>query len=324
MGGLTVDVATFAANLAYDAIPGSIIGAVKNGLTDYAAVTVPGQSADVVDLMESFGEIDGPAAEANLFLLARRASARAAALLNGASGHAHDYDEVGLSFHPAHPSVALAPAIFAEPEALGRSGKDVLTAYVAGYEVWGEIGSRDAPPQHLKGWHPTGTSGAVAAAAACANLRRLDPVRTANALAIAASQASGIAGDFDTMTKPFHAGHAAQAGLTAARYAQAGMTASQEILEYKTGFQRAVSPGGDVDVDSPTRFHQRWFSLDHGIGVKLYPMCYGTHRLISRLTQYAIENDFSAPQIEHVRWHTGSSRALEDCADVRQYVWATV
>jgi aconitate decarboxylase len=310
MGGLTVDVATFAANLRYDTIPQSIIGAVKNGLTDYAAVTVLGKSSDVVELLASFEDIDGWDTEASLFFSRKRTSARTAALLNGASGHAHDYDDVGLSFHPAHPSVALAPAIFAEAEALRRSGRDVLTAYVAGYEVWGEIGSRDARPQHLKGWHPTGTFGAIAAAAACANLRRLDPVKTAHALGIAASQASGIVGNFGTMTKPFHAGHAAQSGLMAARYAQAGMTASPEILEYKNGFLRAVSPDGDVDVDRPARFHERWFSLDHGIGVKLYPMCYGTHRLISRLTQYAIDSDLHASQIEHVRWHTGPSRVV--------------
>jgi len=310
MGGLTADVAAFASSLTYEAIPPSIIGAVKNGLTDYAAVTVLGKSSDVVDLLASFEEIGGRESEASLFFSQQRASARAAALLNGASAHAHDYDDVGLSFHPAHPSVALAPAILAEAEALGRSGKDVLTAYVAGYEVWGEIGSRDARPQHLKGWHPTGTFGAVAAAAACANLRRLDPVRTAHALGIAASQASGIVGNFGTMTKPFHAGHAAQSGLMAARYAQAGMTASPEILEYKNGFLRAVSPDGDVDVTRPVRFHERWFSLDHAIGIKLYPMCYGSHRLISRLTQYAIETNLDASQIEHVRWHTGPSRVV--------------
>ena len=310
MSGLTIDVATFAASLTYDEIPSSIIGAVKNGLTDYAAVTVLGQSSEVVNLLGSFEEIDGRDTEASLFFAGRRASARAAALLNGASAHAHDYDDVGLRFHPAHPSVALAPAILAEAEALGRSGRDVLAAYVAGYEVWGEIGSRDARPQHLKGWHPTGTFGAIAAAAACANLRRLDPVQTAHAIGIAASQASGIVGNFGTMTKPFHAGHAAQAGLMAARYAQAGMTASPDILEYKNGFLRAVSPDGDVDVERPVRFHERWFSLDHAIGVKLYPMCYGSHRLISRLTQYAAETDLDAAQIDHVRWHTGPSRVV--------------
>ena len=88
-----------------------------------------------------------------------RAAAPQAALVNGAAAHALDYDDIGLSgIQPTHPSAVLVAAIFAEAEALGCSGRDMLTAYATGFEVWGEIASRDRKPYHVKGWHPTATS----------------------------------------------------------------------------------------------------------------------------------------------------------------------
>ena len=174
----------------------------------------------------------------------------------------------------------LVPAILAEAEVLGRSGQDMLVAYVAGYETWAELVRRDEPMYHQKGFHPTGIFGAVGAAAACAKLRRLDAGQSAIAIALGASQASGIMSNFGTMTKPFHAGKAAHSGIMAARLAEAGFTANTDALEHPQGFLSAVSPNNRADRSGDGRLGEDWAIIEHGLSIKKYPACYGTHRAI--------------------------------------------
>jgi 2-methylcitrate dehydratase PrpD len=197
-----------------------------------------------------------------------------AALVNATAGHALDYDDVAID---GHPSVVLVPAVLAEGERLGASGKDLIAAYVAGYETWGELASRDADKHHGKGWHPSAVFGAVAAAAAAARLARLDAERTAHALAAAASMAGGLTANFGSMMKPLQVARAAQSGLMAARLAAKGFTASPDALEHRGGFLNAFSPAGRVRTDGPVA---DWHILKSGLNIKRYPVCYGVHRSI--------------------------------------------
>ena len=309
MGQLTRAIGQFIADMNYESIPPAAIGAVKNALSDYAAVTILGRAEPVTRLISSF-ETLGAQGEASVLFSSVRTDGRAAALINGTSGHAHDYDDVGIAFHPAHPSVAIAPAIFAQAESMGASGRDLITAFVTAYEVWSELASRDEDPQHLKGWHPTGAFGTIAAAAGVAKLMTLDVDGCMRAVSIAASQAAGLVANFGTMTKPFHAGRASAAGLMSARYAQAGMTATPDIFDHSKGFLYAVSPRGKVDVERPAHFGKVWHIVDHGVSVKLYPMCYGTHRILGTLTRYATDQDLKADDIANVSFRTGPSRVV--------------
>ena len=130
-----------------------------------------------------------------------------------------------------------------------------------GYRHWrvdyagdrADLAGRDRDQHHEKGWHPTGIFGPIAAAAACASLRGLDPEKAAHALAMGASHSAGLVANFGTMTKPYHAGRAAHAGVMVARLAAAGFTASLDALEHPQGFLAAASPKGNVDRTSPTR-----------------------------------------------------------------------
>ena len=184
------------------------------------------------------------------------------------------------------------PALLAEAETLDASGRDMLVAFVAGYEVWAELGRRESGYHHGKGWHPTGIFGAIAAASACAHLRRLDPERTAQALALGASQSAGLMANFGTMTKPFHAGRSAHAGVMAARLAAAGFTASMDALEHPQGFLAAVSPEGNVDRDSPAEgLGDNWRITRTGLAVKKFPTCYCTHRAIDGMLDLVREHD---------------------------------
>ena len=160
------------------------------------------------------------------------------------------------------------PAVLAEGERLGASGRELIAAYVAGYETWGELASRDADKHHGKGWHPSAVFGAVAAAAAGARLAKLDAGRTAHALAAAASMAGGLTANFGSMMKPLQVARAAQSGLIAARLAAKGFTASPDALEHRSGFLNAFSPAGRVRTDDAIA---DWHILKNGLNIKRYP-----------------------------------------------------
>jgi 2-methylcitrate dehydratase PrpD len=208
-----------------------------------------------------------------------------------------DYDDVALR---GHPSTVLVPAILAEAEHLDASGADMITAYVAGYETWAELFRRDTGLLHQKGWHPTGLYGAVGAAAACAKLRKLDAAKSAMAIALGASQSAGLMANFGTMTKPFHAGKAAHAGIMAARLAEAGFTASTDALEHPQGFLHAISPTGTEDRDGDCKAGTEWAILSQGLGIKKYPTCYCTHRAIDGMLDLMAGNPVKADQVAAV------------------------
>lgn len=305
---LTRLIGEFAAGLRFEAIPPEAVAIVRNGVTDYAGVAILGRDTPVVALMKSMSSVSAAGGESRVCFSTDGAPAAEAALINGAAGHAFDYDDIGIGAHPAHPTVAMAPAILAEAEALDRPGSAIVAAYVAGYEVWGELARRDRP-HHTKGWHPTGVFGSVAAAAAVANLRGLDASRAAHAVAIAASQAGGLVANFGSMAKPFHAGRAAQAGVVSARLAEAGMTASADAIEHPLGFLNAVSPAGKADLDADPILGKSWWILQHGLGFKLYPMCYATHRALDGMLDLVGEHGFGPGDVAGVEVEISTSQA---------------
>src|SRR4051794_38886346 len=285
---LTKTLGRFVSELAFEKLPAEAIEVVKTGFTDTVAVMFAGRDEPVARIVrESLGS-RGHSKEARLLLGDETANAPDAALANAVAGHALDYDDVALG---GHPSVVLVPAVLAEAEALGRSGKEAIAAYVAGYETWAHLIEREKDPYHRKGWHPTAVLGPVAAAAAAANLRRLDPETATMALGIAASLAAGIVANFGTMTKPLQAGRAAQSGVTAARLAEAGLTAAADALEHSVGLMRALSPNGKVDVETALEPGRDWLITRRRLNVKKYPMCYGTHRAIDGMLDLVQQND---------------------------------
>jgi len=250
-----------------------------------------------VQILKKTLAIGGPG-EAALYFSSERGPAPEAAWINGTAAHALDYDDVALR---GHPSTVLVPAILAEGEALDASGRDMLRAYAAGYEVWGELVGRERGHHHLKGWHPTGIFGAIGAAAACASLRRLDAERATLAIALAASQSSGVMANFGTMTKPFHAGRAAHAGVIAARLAEAGFTASADALEHPQGFLNAVSPEGKVDREgAPRALGQDWRLASVGLSIKKFPACYCTHRSIDAVLDLVSRRPIDPSRVDRI------------------------
>ena len=294
--GLTADIGKFLAGLRYADIPAEAVPTVCRGFTDCVGVLIAGLPEPVTSIVaKSVGYPDPVNTIADFGPL--RISAPDMALIYGVAAHALDYDDTGLT---GHPSAALVPAILAEAQETGADGKAMIAAYVAGYEIWAEFAAREEDSLHQKGWHPSAVNGAIAAAAVSAVLRKLDAETAARAVGIAASMASGLVSNFGSMTKPFHLGHSARSGLTATRLAQAGMTAAPDAIEHDLGFLRAVSPHGHVDTKSPARFGELWRILKLGINVKLYPMCFGTHRILDAMIDVCKDNSVKPGDIAQV------------------------
>ena len=294
---LTAGLGRFVSGLRYKDIPRDAIPVIHSGFTDCVGVTIGGAHEPAPQLLRSMLAPTGN--EATLLFGEDRASAPEAAWINGTAAHAIDFDDVAMGMW-GHPSAVLAPAILAEAEAIGASGEDMIVAYAAGYETWADLVRRDLDLYTSKGWHPTGLFCAIGAAAACASLRKLDPEKAAIAIAIGASQSAGLASNWGTMTKPFHAGRAAHAGVIAARLAQIGFTAARDALEHQPGFLVAISPAGRIDVESPIEAGIDWKLLRNGLHIKKYPLCFATHRALDGIFDLLQANKVDADQVGRV------------------------
>jgi 2-methylcitrate dehydratase PrpD len=308
MPALTAELGRFASALALKDIPPEAQAVAKTGIADCFGVMIAGARDPVVALLDrEMAGSDGKA-QASLIPSLKKRNVEDAALVNGAAAHVLDYDDVTLD---GHPSAVLVPAIIAQGEVVGASGAELLTAYVVGYEVWVELLVREPVPLHQKGWHPTAVRGAVAAAAACAKLRRLSPEKTQTALGIAASMAGGLVANFGSLTKCFQVGRAAQSGILAARLAEAGLTASPDTLEHQSGFLAAYSPDGQAKLaETLDPQHKVWHLTRQGLNVKRYPICYATHRAIDAALDLTETHDLKPSDVDEIRVSTGEMQML--------------
>ncbi len=298
---LTQALGQFIADLSPNRIPEDAMRIARMGFIDCIGTMIVGRDEDCTRILK--GVLAPQKGQATLYFSGEPSIGPEAGWINGTAAHALDYDDVSLR---GHPSTVLVPAILAEAEVLGRTGQDMLVAYVAGYETWAELVRRDEPLYHQKGFHPTGIFGAVGAAAACAKLRRLDAGKTAIAIALGASQASGIMSNFGTMTKPFHAGKAAHSGIMAARLAEAGFTANTDALEHPQGFLSAVSPNNRADRSGDGKLGEDWAIVKHGLSIKKYPACYGTHRAIDAMLDLVGATPVKADEVKKILVHFSS------------------
>jgi 2-methylcitrate dehydratase PrpD len=303
---LTQQLGEFAATQRFERIPQQAIEIARTGFIDTIATMIAGAQDDAPQLLRK--ALSPAPGDATLYFTGERCTAPEAAWINGTAGHALDYDDVGCR---GHVSTVLVPAVLAEAETLNLSGRDMLAAYVAGYEAWAELSRRDPGHHHVKGWHPTGIFGAIGAGAACAALRRLDGPKATSALALSASQAGGIMANFGTMTKPFHAGRASHAGVVSARLAELGFTAAPDALEHPQGFLSAVSPDGKADRDGPCpRFGEEWHIVKSGLSIKKYPACYCTHRSLDAMLELLAKQPLKPADIARITVSISKTHSL--------------
>jgi 2-methylcitrate dehydratase PrpD len=270
---LTRALAGRAAGLGWDDLPAPVRELARQCVLDYLGCAVAGAGDPLVRLLLDEMAEAGGTAQASVVGHRVRLPALTAALVNGAAGHALDYDDVNLAM-PGHPSVAILPGLLALAELKGNSGREVVTAFVAGYETACHIGMALQPGHYALGFHSTATIGSFGAAAACARLLGLDAEATATALGIAGTQAAGLKSQFGTMCKPFHAGKASQNGLMAARLAARGFSSRADLLECDQGF--AATHGPDFSPEAALAAPENGFHLFANL-FKYHAACYMTH-----------------------------------------------
>jgi len=308
MLNITRQTANFVASLKSADLPDRCREAARIGIIDCVGVMIAGAAEQPVRIVSAMLATSTQNDGAPEIPSGRNLAASDAALVNGVAAHVLDYDDVALA---GHPSAVLVPAILAEGWSIDASGADAVTAYVAGYELWAQVAALEPGHFHERGFHPTAVMGALATAAACARLRRLDAEKTAHAIAIAASLASGLVANFGTMTKSLHAGRTAQSGVVAARLAEQGFTASLDVLEHRTGFLRAHSPSGTPQIeDGQIDIGANWRLADLGVNVKRYPTCYATHRSIDAMLGLVGEHKLKPEDVREIRVHTGITQKL--------------
>ena len=223
-----------------------------------------------------------------------------AALANGTAAHALDFDDMCF-VSLAHPSAPLVPAVLAAAESERLPGRAVLDAYVVGFEIEARLGRVMNPRHYQRGWHCTSTLGTIGAAAAVSRLLGLDAAAAGHALAIAASEASGLKENFGTMVKPLHAGLAARNGVLAALLARGGMTASDAGDRRSAGFPARDGQRSERRSTRRSRISAtRWEMLDTGVTVKLYPSCAGTHPSLDAILDLRRREGFGADDVERI------------------------
>ncbi|WP_424943180.1 MmgE/PrpD family protein [Aliiroseovarius crassostreae] len=274
---------------------------MRLSLLDWASVAMAGVHEPVARITRDMGLSDGGNAQASVIGSQTRLPARAAALINGATSHALDYDDTHFA-HIGHPSVAVIPAVLAvaEAEADGTTGPDLLEAALVGVEASIRMGIWLGRSHYQTGFHQTATAGAFGATVGVARLLQLTADQTAHALGLTATRAAGLKSQFGTMGKPYHAGMAAQTGVEAAFAARAGFLSAPDGIAGPQGF--GPTHAGEANEGAFDGLGQDWQILT--ISHKFHACCHGTHAMLEALSPLFLKPDTiqSMRLNTHPRW----------------------
>src|SRR5215472_771597 len=274
----TTAVADFIAKTRWEDLPPAAVSAARGAIIDCLGVMLAGAGEPSARILQTVALAEGGSPLCTIVGTGGRTGAVWAALCNGTAAHALDFDDTNFVLL-GHPSAPVLAAALAAGELALVDGQALLLAFLLGLEVETTLAEMINPEHYEHGWHATCTLGTLGAAAAAARLLGLDAAQTATALAVAASQSSGLKENFGTMTKPFHAGHAARSGVLAALLAREGWTASEHALEGPQGFFNVLS-AGPVRLEVVDTLGAPWKILSSGVAVKPYPSCACTHSII--------------------------------------------
>jgi 2-methylcitrate dehydratase PrpD len=310
---LTRSVAEFISETPRSAIPASVRTLGTRSILDGLGLALAGSVAASGQIVKGYLQDLASAGPATVIGTGLMTAPRFAAFANGIAIHADDYDDTQLATKTdrvygllTHPTAPVLPAVLAVAEEGGATGADVLDAYMIGTEVEMKTAEAIDPRHYRDGFHSTGTVGAIGAAAGVSRLLRANPSTTARALGIAASQSAGLRENFGTMTKPFHAGRAAESGVLAVDLALRGWTAAENILEAPRGFFRAA--GGGYDAAAIEGALGRPWSFDSpGVSIKPHPSGSLTHPGMRVMLRLIEEHDIRPDQVRRVRVGTNSN-----------------
>ncbi len=300
----TRDLARFGAALRYEDIPAEAVARIKLSLLDSLGCCLFGATLPWTRKVAELADAEGTKPVATLIGLGRKTSPALAALVNGTSGHAFELDDIHKESIVHAGSIATPVALnLAESKNAAKggkvSGKDLLTAMVAGYEIGHRVGNAATMSLFFRGFHPQGTSGTFVAAATAARMLNLNATQFQHALGMAGSQAGGLmAAQEGAMVKRFHSGRAAQSGVYAAQLASRDFTGILDALEAPYGGYLSTYS----DKPNPSRLTdglgKTWETLN--VGYKPHASVTSIHSALDALSELMKEHGIKAGDIANV------------------------
>ncbi len=299
LANATRDLACFAAGLRFEDIPARVADHAKSCILDGLGVALFGASLPWTGHVRDLARAQGAHPVASFWGTPHRGSVAQAALVNGTAGHAFEMDDIHKE-SIVHPNSLACPVAFAFAEAIGGiSGRDVLTAIVAGYEVGTRVGNAATMALFLRGFHPQGTSGTFVAVVTAGRILGLSAEQMQHALGIAGSMGSGLmAAQEGAMVKRLHAGRAAEAGVQAALLAQRGFTGILDVLEAGYGGFLSSFSGRPDAARLTAGLGSVWETAE--VGFKLYPSVTSIHTALDALDTVMTEQALHADDIERI------------------------
>jgi 2-methylcitrate dehydratase PrpD len=294
----TAILADFVAKSRWEDCPAAAVKVARDAIYDCLGVMLAGAAEPAAAIVQAVAAAEGGAPLCTIVGTGQRTGAVWAALCNGTAAHALDFDDTNFVLL-GHPSAPVLAAALAASELALADGQALIHAFILGFEVETAAAAVVNPAHYDRGWHATCTLGTLGAAAAAAKLLGLDSAQIRTALALAASQSSGLKENFGTMAKPFHAGHAGRSGVLAALLAREGFTASEQALEGPQGFFNVL---GDValPLGAIGTLGAPWKILDSGVAVKPYPSCACTHSIIDGALSLRREHGIRPAEVAEV------------------------
>jgi 2-methylcitrate dehydratase PrpD len=294
--GTTRELAEFAHKTSFAALPGDVVHETKRDIINVLGVSLYSARDPSLQAMFAVFDAEGGNQRASIWGTGRKTTLQFAALANGYLGHLEDYDDTHFPtvIHPTSPTL---PAAFAIGEAGGASGQDLIAAVALGIEICCRAGNAVYPWHYDAGWHITGTMGMIGAAIAGSKIAGLDVDGIVRTMGIAGTQAAGVREAFGTMTKPMHAGRAAQAGVVSTMLSQGGFTAAPAILEGRRGVFEVMST--DRELSRATEgLGETWEIFQNGL--KPYSCGVVSHPLIDAAVALRSRPGFDAGAIESI------------------------
>ena len=294
---VTKKIAKFVVDTKYETIPSKAIETAKLAVRDCLGVALAGSKEEDAKICAEIARQEDAKEESTVIGQGFKSSALQAAFANGTAAHAMDFDHSFTLM--GQPTAPIIPAIFALGESLSASGRQILEAYTAGFEVTGKLAYSLRDSKH-DAWHAASTLGSFGAAAGCAKLLGLSASQIEMALGIAASMASGIVGNFGTMTKPLHVGLGARNGVLAAKLAQSGYTANAQAIEAGMGFYNVFHGGTTIHSEAVEELGQSYALENDGIRIKPYPCGGLTHQAIDTVLEFRAKHGITAEMVESI------------------------
>lgn len=293
----TAKISRFVVETEFKKIPAEAVNMAKTAVLDCLGVALAGSKESSARICAEIARQDRAKEESTVIGQGFKSSALHTAFANGTAAHALDFDHSFTLM--GQPTAPMVPAVFALGESIRASGRQVLEAYVAGFETITKL-VMSLRHRSEDGWHPPSSFGSFGAGVACAKLQGLNRSQVEMTIGTAASMASGLVCNFGTMSKPLHVGLGARNGVLAAKLAQSGFTANKQAIEAGLGFYEVFYPGAEPDNRPLEELGAEYELINSGIRIKPYPCGGLTHPAIDGVLDFKAKHGITADMVESI------------------------